>query len=129
MMAPEGNISPGREVRHFHARFLGPAVECGMPVHYASITYRTPDACPPAKERVLFGPDPHFPWPDGKIPEKEFEGWGPQRSFLGHLILLLALPWYEIVVRFAPEPILGTDPVQLAKDLHDAVESIFTPVR
>jgi hypothetical protein len=77
---------------------------------------------------VLFGPDPDYPWPNGKIPESEFEGWGPRRSLLTRIILLFALPWYEVVVRFAPEPIVGTDPVRLANELHDAVEGIFTPV-
>jgi 1-acyl-sn-glycerol-3-phosphate acyltransferase len=129
MMAPEGNISPGREVRRFRPRLFEAAVRSKFPVHYASITYRTPRGCPPAAERVLFGPDPHFPWPDGKIPESEFEGWGTQRNFLSHLVRALALPHFEIEVRFGTKPILGTSPVQLANELHQAVTRIFTPVQ
>jgi 1-acyl-sn-glycerol-3-phosphate acyltransferase len=129
LMAPEGNLSPGREVRRFRPRLLEAAVRCEFPVHYASITYRTPKGCPPAADRVLFGPDPHFPWPGGRIPESEFEGWGTQRNFVSHLVRVLALPYFEIVVRFGPEPILGTNVVQLASDLQQAVTWIFTPVQ
>jgi 1-acyl-sn-glycerol-3-phosphate acyltransferase len=129
LLAPEGNISPGREVRRFRPRLLEAAVRCNFPVHYASITYRTPKGCPSAAERVLFGPDPHFPWPDGKIPEAEFEGWGTQRSFLSHLVRALALPHFEIIVRFGRNPIRGTNPVQLANELQQAVTRIFTPVQ
>ena len=129
MMAPEGNISPGREVRRFRPRFLEAATRCNFPVHYASITYRTPKGCPPAADRVLFGPDPHVPNPEGKIPEAEFEGWGTQRSFLSHLVRVLALPYFDIEVRFGSEPIRGTNPVRLANDLQQAVTDIFIPVQ
>jgi len=129
MMAPEGNISPGREVRRYRPRLLEAATRCSYPVHYASLTYRTPKGCPPAAERVLFGPDPDYPWPDGKIPEAEFEGWGKQRTFFGHLIRLMALPYFEVVVRFGAEPIRGTHPVQLAAALQQATSDIFVPLK
>jgi len=129
MMAPEGVISPGREVRRFRPRLFEAAVRLNFPVHYASITYRTPKGCPPAADRVLFGPDPHFPWPDGKIPEAEFEGWGTQRNFLSHVVHALALPYSEIVVRFGSTPLSGANAVQLASDLQHAVTDIFTPVQ
>ena len=128
LMAPEGNISPGREVRRYRPRLLEAATRCNVPVHYVSVTYRTPKGCPPATDRVLFGPDPHFPYPDGKIPEADFEGWGTQRSFLSHVIRLLALPYTEVVVRFGPEPIQGTNPVQLANALQQATTDLFVPL-
>lgn len=129
MMAPEGNISPGREVRRFRPRLLEAATRCNFPVHYASLTYRTPRGCPPAADRVLFGPDPNYPYPDGKIPEAEFEGWGTQRSFLSHVVRVLALPYFEVEVRFGSEPIRGKNPVRLANDLQQAVTDIFVPVQ
>ncbi len=130
LMAPEGNISPGREVRRFRPRLLEAATRCDVPVHYVSITYRTPKGSPPAADRVLFGPDPDFPWPDGKgnIPEAEFEGWGKQRSFLSHIVRLLSLPYFEIVFRFGSEPIHGTNPVQLANALQQATTDLFVPL-
>jgi 1-acyl-sn-glycerol-3-phosphate acyltransferase len=129
LMAPEGNISPGMEVRRFRPRLLEAATRCNFPVHYVSLTYRTPKGCPPASDRVLFGPDPDFPYPGGKIPEAEFEGWGTQRSFLSHVLRLLALPYFEIVFRFGPEPVHATHPVQLANTLQQAVTNIFVPVQ
>ena len=73
LMAPEGVISPGQDVRRYRPRLLEAATRCNFPVHYVSLTYRTPKGCPPAADRVLFGPDPYCPWPDGKIPEAEFQ--------------------------------------------------------
>jgi len=128
LLAPEGVVGPGRAVRRFRPALLESAVQTGCPVHYASITCRTPDGYPPASKVVLFGPDPYYRTPDGKIPDSELEAWGPERSFFIHLVKLLALPWHEFTVRFAPEPIRGTDKVQLAKDLQAAVQSIFIPV-
>ena len=129
LMAPEGIISPGQEVKRYRPRLLEAATRCNFPVHYASLTYRTPKGCPSAADRVLFGPDPHYPWPDGKIPEAEFEGWGKQRTFLGHVIRLIALPYFEIVVRFGPEPVQGKHPVQLASALQQATTDLFVPLQ
>ncbi len=128
MLAPEGIVGPGREVRHFHAALFESAIVTKMPVHYLSITYKTPEGCAPPSKVALFGPDPCFRTPEGKIPDSEIEAWGPERSFVVHLLRLLALPWHEIVFRYAPEPILGTERRQLAKDCQDAVQAIFTPV-
>jgi 1-acyl-sn-glycerol-3-phosphate acyltransferase len=128
MMAPEGVVGPGREVRHFHAALFESAIATKMPVHYFSITYRTPEGCPPPSKVALFGPDPCFRTPEGKIPDSELEAWGPERSFVLHLFRLLALPWHEIVFRYAPDPVTGTERRQLAKDCQAAVQAIFTPV-
>ena len=128
MMAPEGVVGPGREVRYFHAALFESAIITKRPVHYFSITYRTPQGCPPASRVALFGPDPCFRTPEGKIPDSELAAWGPERSFVLHLLRLLALPWHEIIFRYAPDPIIGTERRQLAKDCQAAVQAIFTPV-
>lgn len=127
-MAPEGVISPGREVRRFHAALLESAVVSRMPVHYASLTYRTPEGSPPPSMSVIFGPDPHYKTPEGRIPDSELEAWGPEKSFFVHLLGLLALPYHEIVVRFAARPIWAEDRFTLANNLQAAVQRIFTPV-
>jgi 1-acyl-sn-glycerol-3-phosphate acyltransferase len=128
VMAPENIVSPGHMVREFHSDALEAAVVMQKPVHYVSITYRTPDGWPPPSKSVIFGPDPYSRTPDGKFPDSEIEAWGhPPQPFLPHLLRLLALPWHEAVMRFGPEPILGTDRVSLANDLHVAVLAIFTP--
>ncbi len=127
-LTPEGVVGPGKIVRRFHAALLEAAVQAQKPVHYCSITCRTPEGCPPASKTVLFGPDPYFLGPDGKIPQSEIDAWGPERSFFTHLLGVLCLPWHEFIVRVAPEPISGTDRVILANQLHDAVQDIFVPV-
>lgn len=128
IMTPEGVVGPGREVRRFHAALLEAAVQAQKPVHYSSITCRAPQGGPPASKTVLFGPDPYFRGPDGKIPQSEIDAWGPERSFFTHLWGILCLPWHEFILRLAPDPILGIDRVVLANDLHDAVQAIFVPV-
>ena len=128
LLAPEGVVGPGREVRRFHAALLDAAIQTGRPVHYLSLTYRTPKGCPPPSKAALFGPDPFLRTPDGRIPESELEAWGPERSFLTHFLGVLALPWHEVIVRFAGDPISATDRVTLANRLRESIQSIFTPV-
>ncbi len=129
LMAPEGIVSPGKTVRRFRPALLESAVLTETPVHYASITCRTPEGYPPASRIALFGPDPYYRTPDGKIPDSELEAWGPERSFLWHLLRLLSLPWHEFTVRFAPEPVSARDRHVLANNLQQAVSTIFTPVQ
>lgn len=128
VMAPEGIVGPGREVRTFHPELLEAAVQTRCPVHYLSFNYRTPPGCPPPSKGLLFGPDPYCRDADGRIPASEIEAWGPERPFLPHLLRVLALPWHEITVRFGEAPITGTDRFTLAQDLQAAVQRIFTPV-
>ncbi len=127
-MAPEGVISPGRAVKRFRAALLESAVRAGLPIHYASITYRTPPNCLPASRVVLFGPDPHYVPAPGEVSDEELEAWGPKRTFLGHVLTLLSQPWTEVMVCFAAQPIYHNDAKTLANDLQRAVQKIFTPV-
>lgn len=123
LLAPEGTISPGRSVLQFHASFLQPAVDSRKPVHYASITFKTPDGCPPPSEMVLYGPDPHFP---DVVSNPEL--WGPKRTFLDHFLRLVSLPYHEAHVRFGEDPMLHEDHRALANGLHAAVKKIFSPL-
>jgi len=126
LLAPEGVISPGRTVRRFRASLLEPAVSSRKAVHYASITYRTPDGWPRPSDVVLYGPDPHFRPDDDEV--NNLELWGPQRSFLSHFLRLVSLPYYEAHVRFGDEPMVGEDRIALANGLHRAVNRIFSPL-
>ncbi|NIA12440.1 MAG: hypothetical protein GWP08_00060 [Nitrospiraceae bacterium] len=127
-MAPEAVISPGRQVKWFHAALLEAAVQTRTPVHYCSITYRTPKGSQPPSETMIYGPDPYYRSPKGKLSPEELAAWGPKRSFLTHLIILLALPYQEIVVRFGRDPIWRDDRITLANDLQKAIQDIFTPI-
>jgi len=126
LLAPEGVISPGRTVRRFRASLLEPAVSSRKAVHYASITYRTPDGGPRPSDVVLYGPDPHFRPDDDEVNNPEL--WGPQQSFLRHFLRLVSLPYYEAHVRFGDEPMVGDDRIALANGLHRAVKKIFSPL-
>ncbi len=132
IIAPETPITtipPGSGVRQFRGGLLESAVRTGTPVHYLSLTYRTPEGYPPPAKAMLFGPNPYYRTPEGKIPESELKAWGPERSFLWHVLGLLALPWHEVIVTFGPEPIAaGSDRIALANQLHQAVERMFTPI-
>ncbi len=123
VMAPEATVSLGRRVYPFHSSLLEPAVRLNRPVHYASLTVRTPEGCPPAS-RAVVKPDPDFP-----LPDVELGNWGTaDRSAVGYLSDLLGLPWHEFTIHFGEQPIAGTNRKVLARELQYAVESIFTPV-
>lgn len=124
---PETTIPRGSGVRMFRGGLLDAAVIAGKPVHYLSITYRTPDGYLPPSKALVFGPNPHLRTADGKIPKSEFAMYERQ-TFMQHLMKVLALPYFEFVITFGAEPVTGRDRIDLANKLHDAVESIFTPI-
>ncbi len=128
VIAPEGDISPGRFVRRFRAGMLESAAMIGYPVHYASVTYRTPAGWPLASKAVVYGPDAERAKMIGGISEEEKALWGNRGPFYKYFLGLLSLPWHDLVVRFAPDPIVAEDKYTLANQLHDAVESILVPV-
>jgi 1-acyl-sn-glycerol-3-phosphate acyltransferase len=129
IITPEGVVGPGKEVRRFHAALLESAVQCKIPVHCAAITARTPKGCPPASKLVLFGPDPLFKGPDGRVPQSEIDAWGrPVNSFFLHLLRLLCLPHCEFDIHMAAAPVLRTDRHELAEALRETVQEAFIPV-
>jgi 1-acyl-sn-glycerol-3-phosphate acyltransferase len=127
VMAPEATVSPGKRVCHFHSSLFECAARLGRPVHYASLTVRTPHGWPPATRSVL-APDRDLPIKYPTPEEAELMREQNRRGFLSYFLGLLSLPWHEYTVRFAPEPLVRNDRKELARDLHEAVQSIFTPV-
>ncbi|MBN1347193.1 MAG: 1-acyl-sn-glycerol-3-phosphate acyltransferase [Phycisphaerae bacterium] len=126
---PETTIPRGTGVRMFRGGLLRSAIRTAKPVDYMAVTYRTPEGYAPAVEALTFGPNPLLLGPDGKIPQREIEMWGPPRSFLWHFLGVLALPWHEVIVTFGDEPVpAGDDRIALANRLHDEVEARFTPI-
>ncbi len=126
MLAPEGVVGPGKRVRRFRASLLEVAIRLNMPVHYMSLTSRTPPGYPPASKIIFKGPDHFFFGED--IPQEELDESGPPQHAIPHLLRLLSVPWHEYTVRFGEEAISGTERIPLAQSLQTAVESIFTPV-
>jgi 1-acyl-sn-glycerol-3-phosphate acyltransferase len=127
VMAPEATVSPGRRVCHFHSGLLESVVRMGRPVHYASLTVRTPYGWPPATRSVL-APDRDLPIKNPTPEEVELMRQQNRRGFLSYFLGLLSLPSHEYIVTFAPEPLLRNDRKELARALQQAVQSIFTPV-
>jgi 1-acyl-sn-glycerol-3-phosphate acyltransferase len=127
VMAPEATVTPGLRVCHFHSGLLEPVASAGLPVHYASLTVRTPAGERPASEVVLC-PDPKFVRRDRTPIEAEIERRAMARGFLPYLLGLIGLPWHEYTITFAKEPVTAPDRKTLAKELQRSVQSIFTPV-
>lgn len=103
----EGRIGPGDMVRPFKPALLEPAVRKGCPVHYAVITYRTPEGCLPASQAVV--------WRNGV-------------RFVGHSLGLLRLPQVYADLKFCSEPMSSQNRKDLAARLREAVQAEFTPV-
>jgi hypothetical protein len=129
-MCPEAVVSPGHEVTRFRGGLLQAAIDTDTPVHYVSITYRTPEDTPPPSQCILFGPDPYYRTADGKIPPEQLEAWGPEKSEWRYLTRFLSVTGYTVVLRFGEEPVSpeGLTKHELADTLCERVRELFTPV-
>ena len=103
----EGTSTCGASVAPFRSPLLELAARKGMPVHFASLSYRTPPRCPPAREAVCW--------------------WGDM-TFLKHLYGLFALSRFDAEVVFGEQPFVDGDRKALAKKLWAAVSAQFVPV-
>ncbi len=104
----ESRISCGLDVEPFKSSLIEPAIANRIPVHYATVTYETPEGCPLASKII---------------------GWWRPEPFFAHLLRLLRCPGFTVTIRFGPEPISGTDRKELAERLHAAVREQFVPLR
>lgn len=103
----EGTSTRGRSVAPFKPSLLEAAARLGVPVHYASLGYRTP---PPERSASL-----SVCW------------WGGM-TFPGHFYELCQLSGFEARVAFGGGPICGSDRKALARSLWAAVSAQFVPV-
>lgn len=104
---PEGTSTMGRCVERFRPSLLDTAARLGLPVSFASLSYRTPDGCPPAHRSVCW--------------------WGGM-EFGGHVWHLLGLPAFTASIRFGEQPIRESDRKVLATRLQQAVQKEFRAV-
>ena len=104
---PEGTSSKGESILPFKPSLLEPAVQAGLPVSYASLTYETPPGEPPAYLSVCW--------------------WGDM-EFTPHAREFFKLRRVYARIVFGAETFLEEDRKVLAKKLYDAVERGFTPV-
>ena len=103
----EGTSTPGRRVLPFKSPLLEAAARRGLPVHYASLSYRTPPGEAPADSSVCWWGDMTFP-----------------KHFFG----LLKLKNFRADLAFGEEAIRDDDRKSLAAKLRAAVSARFVPV-
>ncbi|MEM9553923.1 MAG: lysophospholipid acyltransferase family protein [Acidobacteriota bacterium] len=107
VLFPEGTSGRGDSLLPFKPSLLQFAVEKGLPVHWATIEYRTPDGEPPPSRAVCW--------------------WGDE-ALAPHYPRLMRLPWLEAVLRFGDEPVRADDRKQLALELRAAMLERFQPM-
>ena len=103
---PEGTSSPGHSLLPFRPSLLEHAASAGLPVHCASIHYRTPPGCPPAGDVVAW--------------------WGDM-DFFTHLFRLARIRHFDATLILAPEPVAAGERKRLAALLQEKCRGIFTP--
>lgn len=108
VLFPEGGTSDGSQVHRFRASLLEYPAVIGMPVHFATLHYRTEEGDLPASEAVC---------------------WHGNVSFPVHIIRLLTLKRIICELTFGTEPVRESDRKKLASMLQDRVSEQFEPVR
>jgi 1-acyl-sn-glycerol-3-phosphate acyltransferase len=104
---PEGTSSKGEKILKFNSSFLEFAAQTDLPVHYVSITYRTPNNNPPANSIC---------W------------WAPEDTFVGHMWKLFQIPGFEAIVTFGDQPVQNPNRKELARKLWEKVNERFVPI-
>ncbi len=104
----ESRVSCGLTVEPFKSPLLQSAIDLNMPVHYAALTYRTPEGAPR---------------------EGEIVSWWRPEPFYVHLYRFLKYPGVTATIRFCETPIFHPDRKVLAQQLHAGVLAKFTPLR
>jgi 1-acyl-sn-glycerol-3-phosphate acyltransferase len=103
----EGTSTSGANVAPFRSPLLELAARRRIPVHFVSLSYRTPEGEAPAREAVCW--------------------WGDM-TFLRHLYTLFMLPRFDASLAFGEQPIHEDDRKALARRLWSAVSEQFIPV-
>ena len=103
----EGTSTSGANVAPFKSSLLELATQRRTPVHFVSLSYRTPANEAHASEAVCW--------------------WGDM-TFLRHLYGLFMLPHFDVNLAFGEQPIMEGDRKALARRLWSAVNAQFIPV-
>ena len=104
---PEGTSTKGEKVLPFNSSFLEFAARGGVPVSYASITYRTLPGSPPPSETAC---------------------WWTDIGFFAHLWRLFKIKEYTAIIKFGEHPVTNPDRKALAAELRQRVAESFVPV-
>lgn len=104
---PEATSTEGRTIIPLKPALLADAAAAGTPVHWLTVSYRTPPGSPPAADRVC--------WWDGT-------------GFVRHAAGLLAVRRVYCTVRFGDVPVRSADRKAMAAELRRAMLRRFQPV-
>ena len=107
VLFPEGTSTRGDQILPLKPSLLEYPATHHLPVHWATVSYRTPDGSPPPSNSVCW--------------------WGDE-LLAPHVGRMLKLPGFEATVRFGAKSIHETDRKVLAKRLHGAMEEAFLPM-
>lgn len=102
----EGTTSRGQGILPLKPSLLQGAAAADVPVHYATLSYRTPEGELPAVDSVVW--------------------WGGE-GLLSHLRRFLRVRRVEARLTFGSEPVREADRKVLARRLETAMEATFTP--
>lgn len=103
----EGTSTSGARVAPFRSSLLDLAARERVPVHFVSMSYRTPPCGPRASEAVCW--------------------WGDM-TFPRHIYGLFMLPHFDVSLAFGERPVWADDRKVLAGRLWLAVNAQFVPV-
>ncbi|MDE2795719.1 MAG: lysophospholipid acyltransferase family protein [Gemmatimonadota bacterium] len=103
---PEATTTGGDTILPFKSALLADAAETAAPVHWLTLSYRTPRDGPAARDRVCW--------------------WG-NADFLPHVLGLFALRGVRCTMRFGDAPVRTGDRKALAAELRRAMLEDFVP--
>lgn len=107
ILFPEGTSTRGIDVGSFHSSLLAYPATAAMPVHFASISYRTIGNTPPADQTICW--------------------WG-NMTFMDHFYNLLTIPRFETLIHFGEKSVTRLDRKELAETLRNSIRSNFVPI-
>lgn len=107
ILFPEGTSTKGERVVSFNAPLLEYPASVRMPVHFATVRYRSLDERWPAHLNICW--------------------WGDM-PFFSHFWELLKMPGFEVDITFGDTTVTEGDRKKLAKTLHNRVATDFLPV-
>ncbi len=107
VLFPEGTSTHGAKIAPFKPPLLAPAAAANLPVHFASLGYRTPATERPAFLSVCW--------------------WG-ETPFGAHFLDLTKLPSIHATVRFGEAPVLSECRKEMARELQERVDDLFDPI-
>lgn len=107
VLFPEGTSGRGDAILKLKPSLLQFAASRDLPVHYATLSYSTPEGAPPPSETICW--------------------WG-DAPFTPHVLGMLKLPYFEAHLCFAQKPVHDTDRKLLAEKLHEALSDQLRPM-